>query len=600
VTLACAGTNRVFAAATFDPKATARDSVFYRQAMEELPVLNIEIHKINNLHLAISNGGTFGIGFAGNYIDPETGLPAPSCEFPAGSDVTYLYYGAFWAGAVVGRDTLVSVGIDDFYNVQEFWPIPGAEGAISRRSNMKTSLDYSPDAVSEQDFVCAFTDTFTALSLTGEDSFDNRRHIPLGLKVFQRTLGWSYEYAEDFIMFDYTIQNISPFPIKNFYFAIWVDADVYHESRSGGIGYTDDICGFLPVIDMPPGYCIEEDTANVAWVADNDGDPSSEAGGVFDYTSASGITGTAVLRTPNPDLQYSFNWWVTNYSSTALDWGPRQAGTEDNPFRDLGYGLGTPAGDRSKYYVMSSGEFDYDQLESAISHTGQGWLPPTPQASDIADGFDARYALSFGPFDLAPGDTLPITLAYVAGEGFHVNGPDFDESWDPFNPRLYQDRLDFSDLGANTIWAKWIFDNPGYDTDGDGDSGLFCWLVDTVEVKSNAIRIDSTISYYRGDGVPDFRGAAPPPPPILNVIPEFGRLRIRWNGEVSEDNEDVFSGLKDFEGYRVYYGEDNRLSDYVLLTGYDIEDYNVYRFDAAGTISKTTTFTGSMPINGGG
>jgi hypothetical protein len=36
----------------------------------------------------------------------------------------------------------------------------------------------------------------------------------------------------------------------------------------------------------------------------------------------------------------------------------------------------------------------------------------------------------------------------------------------------------------------------------------------------------------------------------------------------------------DFEGYRVYYGEDNRQSDYVLLASYDHDNYNLYSFDA--------------------
>ncbi len=561
----------VYGAARFDPKAGAENKTFWRSSAEGSPNFDIEIHKINDLLLAVSNGGTFGIGFAGSYIDPDNGLPAPSCEFPAGSNVTYLYYGGLWAGAVVGTDTLVSTGIDDSYSVREFWPPSGPEGAIQRRSNMASSLDYSPDAVSEQDFICTFTDTFTNIGLTGQDSYDNRPHIPLGLNIDQRTYGWSYDYAADFIMFDYTIQNISRFPLKQFYIGVFIDADVYHESHSGGTGYTDDICGYLN--DLPaPGFPGFRDTVRIAWTADNDGDPNPGAGYIFDYTSATGLTGTAVLRTPNPDLKYSFNWWITNYGNPALDWGPRKAGTADKPFRDFDYGLGTAYGDRNKYYVMSSEEFDYDQLESAVSHTAEGWLPPPKDAADFADGYDARYMFSFGPFDLSPGDTLPITLAYVAGSGFHVAGRDFIDNWNPYNPAQYESTLDFTNLGENAKWANWIFDNPGVDTDHNGDSGKVRWVVDSTTM-------DSTPYFYAGDGVPDFRGAAPPPAPKVTVTPEFGALRVRWNGQVSEENIDFFSGVRDFEGYRVYYGEDNRGSDYVLLAGYDVDDYNVHHFN---------------------
>lgn len=546
------------------------DHPWLKTADYENPNWAIGLHKINNLWLAVTNGGSFGIGFAGSQIDPETGERAPSCEYPAGSDVSYLYIAAFWAGAVVGRDTLVSTGFEGNSFIKEFWPGAGSDGGIIRRSNMKTSLDYSPDAVSEQDFICSFTDTFTATGLTGIDAFDNRPHIPLGLKVTQRSYAWSYDYAEDFILFDYTIQNINRFPLKQIYFGLYVDADVFHESRRSTSGWADDICGYLNSIPAAeaPGY---EDTVRVAWTADADGDPNGAAGYMFDYTSATALTGTAVLRTPNPDLQFSYNWWIAS-GDASRDWGPRKAGTDEFPYRDFGTGMGSPNGDRNKYYMMSTPEFDYDQLESAISHTGEGWLPPPRNADDFADGYDARYLFSFGPFDLQPGDTLPITLAYVAGADFHQKGPDFKTYWDPLNPGLYQSRLSYASLGKNAKWARWVFDNPGYDTNNDFDSGLARWVVDSLTM-------DSSRYFYAGDGVPDFRGASPPPPPVLKVNPEFGRLILNWNGQVSEENIDVFSDEKDFEGYRVYYGMDNRLSDYVMLSSYDRDNYNVYIWD---------------------
>jgi hypothetical protein len=436
---------------------------------------------------------------------------------------------------------------------------------------MKSSPDYDPMAVSEQDFICSFTDTFTDPGLVNIDPIDNRPHLPLGLEVNQRTFAWSYSYSEDFIIFDYTIRNINRFPLKQIYFGIYIDADVYHEANSGGTSWQDDICGYLhsvPSID-PPGF---EDTIRIAWTADNDGDPTDSEGHLaFNYQSPLGLTGTAVLRSPNPDLKYSFNWWVT-HSDPNLDWGPRQAGSEEKPFRDFGTGMGSPTGDRNKYYILSSNEFDYDQLESAISHTGEGFLQPPRNAENFADGYDARYLFSFGPFDLQPDDTLPITLAYVAGDNFHQNPGDFAGLWDALNPGLYINQLDFTDLGINSRWAHWIFDNPGVDTDGDNDSGKVRWVIDSLTM-------DSTKYFYAGDGVPDFMGASPPPAPEVRVIPEFGRLKICWNGQVSEQSIDVFSQINDFEGYRVYYGEDNRDSDYILMATYDRDDYNLYQWD---------------------
>jgi hypothetical protein len=197
--------------------------------------------------------------------------------------------------------------------------------------------------------------------------------------------------------------------------------------------------------------------------------------------------------------------------------------------------------------------------------------------------------LSFGPFDVYPGDTLPITLAYLAGDNFHAHPNDYATYYDPFNPQIYYDKLDFDDFGLNARWADWIYDNPGYDTptdeypQGDGDSGIFCWHYiwapdTTFRNPNDSILVDSIKQWLGGDGVPDFRGAAPPPPPVVKVIPDYGKVILRWNGQESENAIDVFSDLKDFEGYRVYYSMGDRLSDYILLASYDKEDYKVFEF----------------------
>jgi len=545
------------------------------------PNQQFDVHNIGKIALTVTNYGTIGNGYVSNpVIDGE---PAPSCEYPINSNLEYLFAGAVWIGAVIGIDTLVSVGADGWLGTRELYPDPGEQGAMIRRSTLPSSQDYDALAVSEQDFISTFSDTFVALS--GQDPFDNRPHIPLNISVQQSSYAWSYDYAEDFILFDYKITNIGRFPIKDLYLAFYVDADVYHESNSAN-GYADDICGFRRTVASPEGSCIPEDTVNIAWIADNDGDPS---GSNWSFTSPVAVTGSRVVRTPfdtmtvdtsvqQGSLSYSFNWWISN-GDASLDFGPRLAGTSDDPFRSFNSHLGTPTGDRNKYYVMSHPEFDYDQLFTAISHTAEGFLPPPrpTQAIDFANGFDTRYLLSFGPFNVRPGDTLPITLAYLAGDNFHVEPTDFANYFDAFDPSLYYSKLNFSDFGLNARWASWIFDNPGYDTDGNGDSGKYVWKYIYSDTLPD-VPIDSNKCYYAGDGVPDFRGAAPPPPPVIHVIPGFGGVTLRWSGEASENAVDVFSEQKDFEGFRVYYSQGNRASDFVMLASYDLEDFKVYDF----------------------
>lgn len=539
------------------------------------PNQQFDAHDIGKMALAVTNFGILGTGFVPSATEGDDQIL--SCEYPINSNLEYLYNGLLWIGAVVGRDTLVSVAADGWYGTREMYPDEGPAGAIIRRSNLRTRPEFSELAVSEQDFICLYTDTVTSQPDT--DPNDNREHIPLGVAIRQASYAWSYEYAEDFVLLDFKITNIGRFPIRQMYVGYFIDADVSHTSTRGSIGFQDDISGFRRTVAAPPDYCFPEDTVNIAYIADNDGDPADLNS--WTYFSVVAVTGTRVLRTPNPELSYSFNWWVSN-SDASLDWGPRLAGTLADPYRALGAHRGTPTGDRNKYYLLSHPEFDYDQIFMSISHEREGFEPPpTPDlAIPIADGFDARYLLSFGPFDLNLGDTLPLTLAYIAGDKLHTYPADFENFYEPQNPARFYDKLNFEDLGKNARWADWIFDNPGIDTNEDGDSGLYCWKYDTTVISGGETEIDSTKFYYRGDGVPDFLGASPPPAPTVRVYPSFGKVIIRWNGQMSQNAVDVFAGVKDFEGFRVYYGEGNQAKDFVRLVSFDVDDYRVYEFDA--------------------
>jgi hypothetical protein len=549
------------------------------------PALDYSVHDIGSIVLTVTNFGQFGTDDMNFICDGEE---CPSCQYPANSGIEYLYTGALWIGAIVGRDTLVSVGADGWYrNIIELLPDHGPEGAIIRRSNLRSRPEYDPRAISEQDYICSFTDTCTDPALTSGDNNENI-HTPINVSVLQSSYAWSYEYADDFILFDYKISNIGRYPIKQMYIGLYIDADVYHKSVEKG--FDDDICGFRRTVPMPRGFGFKDDTVNIAWIADCDGDPVNRA---WDFASPVAVTGTRVLQTPNKDLQYSFNWWVSN-GDPKYDFGPRLAGSPDDPFRSFGSHMGTPTGDENKYYIMRHKEFDYDQLFTAISHTDEGFLPPLRPglADSIASGYDTRYLLSFGPFNIQPGDTLPITIAYVAGDNFHPEdgATDFDDLFDIYTPEQFYHSLDFNSLGENARWAYWVYDNPGVDTDQDplGDSGRYNWACpgddSTVYFPEEELPPPDLIEkcrkvYYAGDGVPDFKAASPPPPPRIKVIPDYGRVIVRWNGQESENTVDFFSGEKDFEGYRVYFSQGPRQSDYVHLTSYDRDDYKVFVFD---------------------
>jgi len=557
-------------------------SVYRAGAAVESPYITNRTHRIGNIGFTVSNWGFIG-SETRDQRDPCTGRPAESCEFPIRSGIEYLFQGAMWVGAVRGRDTLVSVGADGWYIVNEFFPDPYPEGQIVERTTRQVlrsepnsacpDVFQTADAVSEQDFVAVYYDTVTNSQFVSRDPIDGRPHIPLGIQIRQESYSWSFDYAQNFILMDLGIRNIGRETLRSLYMGLYMDHDVHHFNL-GLEGYQDDITGFTHTVPsaVGDGYL---DTVNIAWIADNDGDPAL---GRFNFASPTGVAGVRVVRAPTPDLAFSFNWWISN--STAIrDWGPNKRNTR---VRYVSGNLGTPEGDLAKYNTMSNQEFDYPQVEAAIDHQTDGWLPPMASAlaADLADGFDTRYLLSFGPFELPVDSMLPLTVALITGSEFHTEPRNFQTFFDPYAPEVYLQRLDLTNFARNAQWAGWVYDTPGYDTDSNGTRGNYRIIGrDTV--------------YYSGDGVPDFQGPPPPPVPDVRFTTVEGHIVMRWNGERPETARDIFSNLADFEGYRIYMGRTGQLSDYALLAQRDNINFIRYRYkpDAFRWVVNDPPFT---------
>lgn len=525
------------------------------------PYVYNRVHNIGNIGFNITNYGFFGSELRG-LSDPCTRRPAPSFEFPISTGVEYLFQGAMWVGAVKNRDTLVSVGADGWQLINEMYPREFPEGDIIQRTNRAllraepnsacADAVFDDSAVSEQDFVARYYDTVTNPQFVSADAFDGP-HIPLGIEVTQKSYSWSFDYAKDFVLMDFELRNITDRTLSDLYMGIYMDHDVQHQSASEGA--QDDITGFTPTVPSAAGPEFL-DTVNIAWIADNDGDPRN---GSFTFSSPTGVSGVRVVRSPKPGLKFSFNWWIGN-TTPSRDWGPnRRDHTVPYPVGNLG----TPESNKAKYAVLSNGEFDYPQVEAAIDHSVDGWLPPVSNpalAADLADGFDTRYLLSFGPFDLSSDSVLPLTIAIIAGADFHNDPRAFAAYFDANNPQPFLDQLDFTSFARNAQWAGWVYDTPGFDSNDDGFRGNFRIVgIDTI--------------YYTGDGVPDFQGPPPPPAPQVRFVTLERKIIMRWNGEKSETTRDVFSNLADFEGYRIYMSRTGQLADFALLTQRDNINY---------------------------
>jgi hypothetical protein len=574
------------------------------------PAYCSSIHDVGRLTLPITNSGFFGHPRNDMYArDCFTGHTISLCVYPKGSYTTYLSTGSLWVGAVVNRDTLVSTGADGIGYSSEFHPAESPYGDLIYRSTLDPTSPRFENAISEQDLIATYSDTCTRCLGVRPDIFDNRPHRPLHVEIEQRSYAWSYSYAQDFVLFDCDIKNIGNDRLREMYIGLYIDGDVYVNLPISDVDYgRDDLCGFKeyqPALYLKEPCAPDSDLVNLAWTADNDGDLTRPQ----DYAWMPGITGARIIRTPRDSLRVSFNWWATDMFNPGLDFGPQARAT----YRDLGFGnLGTPWGDRNSYHFLRNQEHDYDQaMVGKIQTLDAVWVPPPAQWIDsVVAGLDSRYLLSFGPFSLEPGQTLPLAFAYVAGMKFHRIADNINNL--PDYPELWYENVHFDSLYTSSIWAEWVYDNPGVDTDSDGYAGEFtlCNMGDDSVLDCDTL-IDTSANpdtsyiecgwvysvvdtvWRKGDGIPDLRGATPPPNPStysfvnatgdtlrgLRVYPEVGRVRIVWNGVMTENTADPFTREYDFEGYRVYIARDDRPSSFSLLDSYDRENYNRWRWN---------------------
>lgn len=538
-----------------------------------------------------SNFGRIGIGNEPPSYDCFTGVVLPFWQFPKGASQVYLYKGGIWIGGVVGTDTLVSCGTDIDNIYREFNPDMKPAGGTIRRSTLDPFSSLYEGAVSEQDYIAHYTDTVSLTNVYGSfDQMTSRIHRPLGVRVDQISYGWSYGYTADFTLFNLRVRNIGKNLIKQAYVGIYMDPDIgpypplgVPAAASGATARkavrvgVDDYTGFL--MSMPDTYddnpCVYDDTVRVAWAADNDGD-GSQSTQTFIVPN---VLGVRFLNPPKPDEQIDYNWWVNNYNPS-LNYGPQLR----RNFRNMGNGTGTPYGDRNKYAMLSNGEIDVDQPMLGLkSDLDPDMVVPGQEVTrTIERSGDCNFVLSIGPYDLSPGDEVAVPFAIVGGENFHqsVDNYFYNIGW-RYDPDRYYEGLNFAGLAKNASWAAKVYDNPGLDTDSDGDAGKFhVCVLDSEKVDGEWVSLASDTIYYEGDGAPDWKAASPPPAPTVWVSPKLDGLSVRWNGYRSETTKDFLTNEFDFEGYRLYLGRDEREGSFALMAEYDRQDYDVYFYNA--------------------
>ena len=354
------------------------------------PNLQRCVQDMSDLWPLITNYGMFGNQEA--RFDSTEGYEGHiSCRYPGGDSMwDYLFMKALWVGAIAGGDTAVSCGHDGWMNEQEMFPGSADGDSILIRSNIPTSPYYHPDARSNLDLYAAFTDT-----LLSEDYYGvSPNHIaPLDIRIARRSFAWKEAGNRDFVLLEYIIENVGSKDLRDVFLGLYLDGDCGPAPWDNTSWYAraqDDVTGLHEF--HHPDY----DTIRVAWMCDYE----RENGGwypVDDDTVAPHALALVVVKTPIPDPEINYNWWISD-TKAEKDWGP---GT---PFPDGSDG--TPSGDVDKYLLMSNwagDPADPDQLDTQ-------W-----QGEPIGPK-DSRFLLSLGSFTIDPGDSLTVALMMVAAD----------------------------------------------------------------------------------------------------------------------------------------------------------------------------------------
>jgi fibronectin type 3 domain-containing protein len=202
---------------------------------------------------------------------------------------------------------------------------------------------------------------------------DQSENVPpedqIGVMVHENTYAWSQQEADDFIIYDFWIANVTDSLLDSIYVALHADCDI--SAAAGGDGtqgfWRDDLVDY---------YRDGESGEYVSYMYDGDNPTiaGDDTGGKFIPKESLGYIGSRLLYCPpivgesEPSVQQGHGWW---------DWNS-DPGTDDDWF-----------------VLMSDGL----------------WLDPPPSPHDF------RFLQKLGPFEIAGGDSIRIVLAFGVGNG---------------------------------------------------------------------------------------------------------------------------------------------------------------------------------------
>jgi len=366
------------------------------------------VMNVGEVQINITNFGLIG----STYSSARPWSDAPSCQWPAGSGNEYLWASGLWVGGVVLGERLVSTGGNA--GLSEWTPLDELEATIYEAVNTKLLRPAgNPEASGKRDPMPGPDDDDDGQVdeeiLNGKDddddgridedfgqignqmfvltNYDNTRlsienfpdHVPMNLEVIQTSFQWENDLVDDFVGFDYVINNTGVTDIEKVYIGFFSDSDI----GPRGLGGTaeDDMAGSWPSTHGSPGMVRASDGSFVP----------IQVGYMFDAAESGPLDGYFGIVFLGHDVDPSGDLAPMSVGMRTFQSFAGQAAFEQG---------GDPTNDDERYQLLSAETEDWD-----------GNTAPGREA-------DFRFLVSAGPFAiLPPGESLSFQVGMVVGPG---------------------------------------------------------------------------------------------------------------------------------------------------------------------------------------
>jgi len=495
---------------------------------------------VSNVRMTINNVGTFGNAFGGSYDV----LGYSSAEFPANSGIEHMFEAGIWVGALIdGSNVAVSSAAYDqtsgYSPGRAGYEFTGEIGSVfEERSSLIDNPNYSPNAISHQDFVADFSDKNilvpgTQIQIVGHDN-------PMNLDVHFESYNWNYSFSDFMVICNYSVTNNGSSNLEDVYIGMWANEVVRNTNITpagqGGSGFYDKGGnGFIDSLSL--AYCFDA-TGDV-------GNTESYIGHKF-----LGAEDKNGFHHPSIDSAFKVNYqtWQFNSVGQPIFFFPSSELQRYDKMKD-GFNQ-WPCWDETGSPDPRCGQFQAASIQKQIEQPGN--------RSDL---------VSVGPFStMAPGETINFAWAWI-----------FAKKKEDGNPNTENTPTQQSNLIANAEWAQTAY---------NGEDVNFNGVLDNEEDRD------------RDGKITRFILPTPPSIPKTKVVARNKGIDVYWTKNAEESVDPITQEL-DFEGYNIFMtalGHDviksaDLNTDLKLISSYDIEGNGLFYETSLASITLEEPIT---------